>query len=281
VSEVDRDFAKPITRVHLRFRKIFTLNHSAANTASNYFSPCYGYDVDPISGSTSMPGFAPWATMYLKSRLVRSSITLQVWNAEVASCNIVIAPYNSAPSSSYNFTTPSVDVVCAQGVAHEKLVPSLNTTPVTIRHRGTTSGFAGALSRAVDVYTAVNSGTPPANQWYWVIGGEIGASGTFSNGIQCNVVIDSIYDFFELTTPGTSDFHALHVRANQDYQLFCQRHPTSDGYVSAYRKALTELKLGAFNRDDESSSSTEDDEQPPAHIPRGKAARRRNKQSID
>lgn len=187
----------PRTRVTLRFQKTVTISNSTLFTANQFFTPTFLYDVDPVIGSTAVPGFTEYAAFYRQYVLISSRCTFRVMNNEAFPLLAFIVPTNGAPTANQSLSTTFTQL--AQPVCVTKAIGAVTGNGIgTLVHEYRTSNFAGAHDVTGDpAYFGATSGGSPTNNWYWNIGYTSGLAGTAA-GALVQVTIELDTEFFEI-----------------------------------------------------------------------------------
>jgi len=184
----------------LRFQKDIDMNNAGVAFANVRFEPTFCYDVDPVVGSTAMPGFAEYAGLYRFYRCIFSRLTVHFSSADANPITVYICPMNFDPTANsvnyQNYLSNPNSKIGILGLAQ-------GNGKVSLHHHAGTDKFAG--SRWVgdsDSYCALSAGAAaPANNWFWVVGGH--NLSNFTNGVFCSIVLDIEICFFEQTTPAS------------------------------------------------------------------------------
>lgn len=104
------------THVTLEWPTTFTLTSVGAQAVSKRWVPNGAYDLDPVLGSTAMPGFAEYATFYSFYRVISYSYFLEVTNNQVFPVSAyVLNTNNDLGLTASNFELYSVAPHC-QGI---------------------------------------------------------------------------------------------------------------------------------------------------------------------
>jgi len=193
-------WAAPRLRCNLRFHKFFPLPTALSNTVGNVrFEPTYLYDVDPVVGSTALPGFAEYGALYRQYRVNSASIDLRLANNDTQNILVYCCPVNSDPGANYNSAA-------AQQYLGSRLSKRQILGPLSGQNQGhlsdyqTVAGFGGAANRQIaDFYTGLTSGVAPQNNFFWTVG--IVCSSTSSTGVTVDMTLDVEVEFFELASP--------------------------------------------------------------------------------
>lgn len=80
--------------------------NAAGINAMVRFSPNSAYDVDPVFGSTSTPGFSEWAALYSYYRVVKIGYRLQIVNNETFAVRVYTIFTNTDPGTVGNSQFP-------------------------------------------------------------------------------------------------------------------------------------------------------------------------------
>jgi len=131
------------------------------------FNPCYLYDVDPTLGSTAMPGYAEFATLYASYRTISSTIEVDFNNRESFQATAWICPSDADVGANYaNFNYFNANALC-------KTFPLGPTTGAgTCRMIHTLSSKDMGFPAAIDAGDALRGygSTAPTNPWFWNVG---------------------------------------------------------------------------------------------------------------
>lgn len=84
-----------------------TMNAAGASATNVRYRPTAAFDVDPIVGSTSTPGFAEWAAFYRYYRVHAFAYKVQFTNADTESMTVYCLPMNTDPLPNAAFSTAS------------------------------------------------------------------------------------------------------------------------------------------------------------------------------
>jgi len=189
-------FVHPRTRVSLVFRKLVNITQAANTYASIRFAPTNAYDVDPVVGSTSMPGFNEYAALYRFYRVCSSDIHVEFGNKEAFPVSVGICPTNYDVGPNYS----GVTTLFAQPECRNVMLgPLTGNSSKSVRASQTTAAFAGARDLGVvDTYTAQVIGGP-SNNWYWNL--LIQSVSTFTSGVDVAITMTVTLDFLERAYP--------------------------------------------------------------------------------
>lgn len=185
-------------RVTLRYNRFSVLNNAAIQYANIRLQPTYCYDVDPVLGSTAMPGFVEYGGIYRFYRLRSSRIRVTFSNLESFPVQVYLVPVNYDPTANANpFVFMTSSMLCKKVV----LGPSTGNGVGKLTHGMSTAAFTGIRDvQVADSYSAPTSGaSSPANNWFWAIGGN--GTSVFASGVAISIDMECEVDFFELTNP--------------------------------------------------------------------------------
>jgi len=191
------NFMPPIFQTRLRFSKQITMLNVTSGWTNIRFSPTAAFDVDPVIGSTAMPGFTELAGIYRFYRVRGSSIIADFGNLDALAGIAVVCPVNFDPTSN---TTLFQQYLSSRSARMKPLGLASGNGVAQIKHHLTDRDFGGALSVAIDTYTASVTAIPTNNIW-WLVGAYLSAIQT--NGVFVAVEIDIDVEFFELSSPAT------------------------------------------------------------------------------
>jgi hypothetical protein len=173
---------------------------SGNNASNNRYIPTYCYDVNPLLASTNIPGFIEYGGLYRYYRVLRATTRISLANGETFPGVAYIVPVNSDPGSNVALTV--ADGYAAQPQTKRRaLGGNGGNNLVNFTETEYTSKFAGAWDEGVfDNYCApIGSSTPPANNWYFMVG-FITFVGQVS-GLYGTADFDIDICFFEQTSP--------------------------------------------------------------------------------
>jgi hypothetical protein len=157
-------------RVRLNFTEFLSpVIAIGSSFSSQRFRPTNVFDVDPVLGSTAVPGFQEMANIYATYRTVKSDVFLQMsQNGNQSAVSVVCVPLNVDPGAS-----PSSTVVSSwYGAFGNKsaLMPQIGGPAITIRNTMTTERIFGTKAVYFDDNFAAPVSGGPTNNWYWAIG---------------------------------------------------------------------------------------------------------------
>jgi hypothetical protein len=191
-------FMPPRMRTSLTFTKASIISNVGATFGNVVFNPTGVYDVDPLFGSTSTPGFAELAAIYRVYRVNSSRIKIGISNEQSTGITAYVVPVNFNPGanngSPYTYLSDRLAKVKAIG-------GSSGNNTVQFSHRASTQQFAGVrYTGQIDEYTAAVT-TTPVNNWYWMVGFVTNNASLTAAGVSYFVHIDMDVEFFELNNP--------------------------------------------------------------------------------
>lgn len=157
-------------RVNLKFTEFVNLSIAiGAQNVAVRFRPTNVYDVDPVLGSTAVPGFQEMANIYATYRTLSSKIHVEAaQNNNQSIVSLVTVPLNADPGAS-----PSSTVIQSWfGSFGNKAITlaQIGSRAMKVTNSMSTERIFG--SRAVyfdDNFAAPVTGGP-TNNWYWAIG---------------------------------------------------------------------------------------------------------------
>jgi hypothetical protein len=174
-----------------------TLNNAGVQVANFRYQPSFCYDVDPLLGSTAMPGFTEWAAIYRYYRLRSSRISVMFANNEAFNVLVYVCPLNYDPTANIS---PNVFLLSSMLCQKTIIGPLTGMNTHTITHAASTDVIGGVRDLGIlDGYCAATTGGSPANNWYWAVG--LNSFSNLVNGISLTVDMECEIEFFELTSP--------------------------------------------------------------------------------
>lgn len=191
-------FMPPRLRTKLTFTKASVISNVGASFGNVVFNPTGVYDVDPLFGSTSTPGFAELAAIYRVYRVNSSRIKGGFTNEQTTGVTGYVVPVNFNPGanngSPYTYLSDRLSKVKMIG-------GNSGNNTVQFSHRASTQTFAGVrYTGQIDEYTSAVT-TIPVNNWYWMVGIVTNNAALTSSGVAYFVEIDMEVEFFELNNP--------------------------------------------------------------------------------
>jgi len=188
-------------RTTLRFDATSFINNAGVAHAGIRFEPTYAYDIDPVLGSTAMPGFSELAGIYRFYRVFNVRARVQFANKETFPVMVFICPTNfdfgANPATYQNMISNRASRTRYLGATSGNAVGSLSTSFSPQQFGGSSSTLAS------DPYTARADGTagaPVNNIWFNI--GTL-ADSVHLSGVSYNLVLNVTLDFFEFANPAT------------------------------------------------------------------------------
>jgi hypothetical protein len=175
------------------------MNNTGLTYSTVRFRPSSAFDIDPVLGSTAIPGFNELSSFYGKYRVLSSKITVHFSNLEKNPVNVYIWPTNFDLGANYVFLAASMAAPFSKkGVISAR---TGNDHKVLSKYMRTADIFGTDEVLYDDDYSAVIT-TNPNNNWYWNVGiwSPVAA---LESGVMTNIEIDIQVQFterFTLTT---------------------------------------------------------------------------------
>jgi len=194
-----RNFVPDRMRTTLRFQKTSVLINGVSPFSSQVLIPTFAYDIDPLVGSTAMPGFTELGTLYRKYRVRSSTIRVSFNNEEAFGNLVYVCPTNTSFGANYanyqyflsNIRSKKNMTGAISGASRANLQASF-----------TVAEFGGVSDVLIDdAYAGFTAGGSPTNNIYWNIG-NLGTIGAVS-GVFFSVDLQVVIDFYEVTTPAS------------------------------------------------------------------------------
>jgi len=159
----------PSVYVGLRWFGEYPINLSTFLFQNYRFRPSGAYDLDPLVGGTTVPGFTNLSAFYSTYRVTCSKIRVEVVNPSTTTSVItIVCPKNSDPGGSETLA----NIVASEGNPYAKSkVTSLAGGPRTvITNFMTTEKIFGDAEVWTDHNFASLINTVPSNNWFWDVG---------------------------------------------------------------------------------------------------------------
>ncbi len=186
------------------------LNNAGLTYASVRFRPTSAYDVDPVIGGTSMPGFNEWAAIYGKYRVLRFRAEIVAVNLELDfPLNFIVFPSNFDLGANYSQVQSQFGNSFAK---YRFLSPKGGQDRATIRTPWWSSRqIVGSDSVYLDDDYASNTNASPVNNSYINVAIWTGNAVNLANGAGVQIVITSEVRFSEtlhnVTRPDPPQLH--------------------------------------------------------------------------
>lgn len=165
-----RPVIPPEMDVMLSFQVNKTITNAAGTTAMVRYTVNGAYDVDPVLGSTSTPGFAEWATLYTYYRVVKSGYKIEICNNEAFPVRVYSLFQNTDPGTVGNLQFPGNPLaksflLSAKGGQDRTVLRDTQQTAVITGARGV---------EFEDNYRAAVTANPVDLTWMGIGGNSIG-----------------------------------------------------------------------------------------------------------
>jgi hypothetical protein len=150
---------------------------AASNTAALRYRPSSAFDVDPLIGGTSMPGFTELGNIYATYRVTSSRIKISAvlgTTSPAGTPTLVVVPLTVDPSG-----TPSAATVQSwAGNPYSKfmLLPTNGSEVTTIISEMSTEKIFGSKEVYYDSNFSSVVTASPATNWFWGVGLNISPS---------------------------------------------------------------------------------------------------------
>jgi hypothetical protein len=161
------------------------------------YRPTAIYDVDPLIGGTTIPGFTELSALYNYYRVHSSTIKGYFVNQDATTAPlIIILPLNSDPGSGPTPTTlqswemnpySKMYLMSSKG-GYDRAI---------ITNHMTTKKLVGSQSVKYDDTYASAVTTVPTNNWYWAVGALSEGGVNFTLGVTYQVKIDITVEFYD------------------------------------------------------------------------------------
>ncbi len=185
------------------------LNNAGLTYATVRFRPSSAYDVDPVIGGTSMPGFTEFTGLYGKYRVLRSKIEVTFSNLEdfpvycvIFASNFDLGANYSQVQSQYGNSFAKRQMISAKGGMDRATL-----TTGWIR----SDKIVGAKGSLWDDDYSANTNTSPVNNLYQNVGIWTGNTTLLSVGVAAFIIITVEVMFSEtlhnVTQPDPPELH--------------------------------------------------------------------------
>lgn len=196
-----RQFMPPRLKTCFRFNKSDVQLNVATFYGNCRFTPTYAYDVDPVVGSTAIPGFTELGGIYRYYRVDAFKTTVSFANKDNVACVVYISPVNYDPG----INTGTYQSYLSSRSTRKQFVGGLqgnNIGKLTMTTR--LSDYAGTSTniRMGDFYSARCDGSTIPSNNMWVMFGTRADANQIS-GVSYSIDIDIDIEFFELISPAT------------------------------------------------------------------------------
>jgi len=185
----------PRTRAKLCYSKTVAITNATFGYANVRFSPTNAYDVDPVLGSTAMPFFTEYNSMYRRYRTVSAVITVNFANLDLVAYTAYVTADNQDPGANTANYAPQMSNRMSR---HCVLGLGTGDGNGRLRLRASTSDFGGVRNTLQDDNYSALAGNSPTNNWWFNVG--VLSTGAIANGVHADINIDVIVDFYEIGT---------------------------------------------------------------------------------
>jgi hypothetical protein len=144
-----------------------TVSIAASHTAFRY-RPSAAYDVDPVLGSTTMPGFTELAGIYNSYRVTKSKFRFEIVSNDARTGSVVLIPLNTDPTGAPGATT--VESWPMNPYRVYKMIPPTGARPVILEKTMSTEKIFGSKAVYFDDNFMSLTNTIPNNNWFWAVG---------------------------------------------------------------------------------------------------------------
>jgi hypothetical protein len=182
--------------VNLRYTDFSAETIAATGQVFNRrFRPSSAYDVDPLLGNTSMPGFTEWASFY------------QNYVVTVSKCTVKLTPGGSSvpeliillPTTLDLGSSPTVATVTSltdQSYASSKMISTPGAPGITLESTMSSEKIFGSNRIYFDDQYQSLVTTSPSLNWYWNISGLSTSPVSSASTIYMETVMDIGVVFF-------------------------------------------------------------------------------------
>jgi hypothetical protein len=132
------------------------------------YAPSNAFDVDPLLGGVTMPGFDEFANVYASYRVLGSRIKVKCTGIGTAGATIMVLPLNADPGAVVSAAT----IISWRGQPYckSKLAGATGSPAIEINNEMTTAKiYASDMVLSDDNFAALVT-TAPVNNWYWAVG---------------------------------------------------------------------------------------------------------------
>jgi hypothetical protein len=138
-----------------------------ASAYSYRWQPTAAFDVEPLLGGITMPGYDEFAAVYGSYRVRGSRIIVKMTGIGALGATIIVVPLNADPGA-----TPTAATMIAwrsNPYAKSAMVGNSGSHPSTIKHSMTTAKLFGSNMVETDDSFASLVSTIPTNNWWWAV----------------------------------------------------------------------------------------------------------------
>jgi len=152
---------------------------AAVTTIAKVWTPNAPYDVDPVLGSTSTPGFAEWATLYTYYRVFKYRVELEMCNLDTTPTSVYFVHVNENPGT---VGTSYLDYAAQAYCSHDMVGNSTGFNKLRYRKTINCAKLLGSVSIETADSTRSLTNAVPADLLFFAIGLRSPASTNLTNG---------------------------------------------------------------------------------------------------
>jgi len=179
--------------VRLRWPFEIIIYSLASQQASVRYVANGPFDVDPLTLSTSMPGFSEYSALYLYNRVISYSMVARVANLEAVPVSLFLINDNQDPGTSgINWNSYSSNSRCSQYL----LAASTAQPAKTISCRLRVQDLVGSKQVLTDPTFQGAYNANPSDKVYVGIGARI-STGNLSNGVMVQAYLEMVVRFYD------------------------------------------------------------------------------------
>jgi len=179
--------------VRLRWPLEIIIYSLASQQASVRYVGNGPYDVDPLTPSTSMPGFSEYSALYLYNRVISYTMVAQVANLEAVPVSLFLINDNQDPGTSgISWNNYSSNSRCSQYL----LAASTAQPARRIKTRIRVQDLVGSKQVLTDPTFQGAYNANPADKVYVGIGARI-STGNLVNGVMVQAYLEMLVRFYD------------------------------------------------------------------------------------
>jgi len=171
------------------------INSVGNNMASYRYRPTSAYDIDPILGGTSMPGFIEWTTFYNNYRVLGYAVEIMIENQEAFAVTAYTITLNTDPGAAPSLASVK-GFLMQPYLINKDLSPKGGMDKCIIRKNIDCRSFVGSLINRFDDSYAAQYNASPTNNIYQQIG-IYSQPNVFVNGVWFKVRFCLEVEFYE------------------------------------------------------------------------------------
>lgn len=186
-------------RTTLRFDAQSSILNAGVNHGNIRYTPTNAFDVDPILGSTSMPGFAELGAIYRFYRVNSWKVKVSAANREITVGSICLAQLNFDPGAN---TANWQNYYSSRDSVKKYMGPLTGACQAELTMSGSVASLGGSDTHTMinDNYSALTNAAPGNNIWIFIGTNSVANA---ANGCELSTQIDINLDFFEIAAPPT------------------------------------------------------------------------------